>query len=233
MNCDTRTAAVSSARVGRKAEFRRRPMVLVVLTVVIVLDQVTKWWAWRHVPGTFINYGGDALVGATVSGWYADPVGGALLDLLGAGLLATAVSVLVRRRWPAKVLVPGALMVGGWSSNLLDRLGLHHWTAPGSVRGAVDFIHLGQSYYNLADFFIIGATLVFLLGISGLGRRAESRAATIGSVASTTYRQPPKRTRTRTTVFAGALSLIVVVGMGAANHGGTTAPLATASVAGP
>jgi len=36
--------------------------------------------------------------------------------------------------------VPGALVIGGWSSNLLDRLGMHYWTAPGSVRGAVDFI---------------------------------------------------------------------------------------------
>jgi lipoprotein signal peptidase len=230
MNRGTRNAAVSSVRVEQNAELRQRPMVLLVLAVVIVLDQVSKWWAWRHVSGTIINYGGDALVGPTVGGWYADPVGGALLDLLGFGLLSIAVSVLVRRRWPARVLVPGALMIGGWSSNLLDRLGMHYWTAPGSVRGAVDFIHLGRSNYNVADVFIIGATLAFLLGISSLGRRAENRPATVGSVASTTYRQP--RSRTRMSVLAGAAGLIVVVGMGAANDGGMTAPLTTASVAG-
>jgi lipoprotein signal peptidase len=229
MNYGTTTAAVSSARVGPRAGLRQRPMVLVVLAVVIVLDQAAKWWAWRHVPGTLINDGGDPLVGATVGRWYADPVRGALLDLLGFGLLGTAVSVLVRHRLPAKVLVPATLMIGGWSSNLLDRLGMHYWTAPGSVRGAVDFIHVGRDHYNVADFFIISATLLFPLGISCLGRRAENSPATVGSMASTTYRQP--RRRARMSLFAGAVGLVVVVGMGAANHGGMTTPLATAGVA--
>ncbi len=202
-------------------------MVLALLAVVIVLDQATKWWAWRHASGAMINDGGNALVGATVSGWYADPVTGALLDLLGFGLLSTAVSVLVRRGRPAKVLVPGALMIGGWSSNLLDRLGLHYWTAPGSVRGAVDFVDVGQKYYNVADFFIVGATPVCLLGISYLGRWATNRPAAIGSVAPTTHHQP--RVRMRMSAFAAAVGLIVVVGIGAANHGGVSAPLASAS----
>jgi lipoprotein signal peptidase len=229
MNRGMRIAGASSVQVARKDEFRQGPVVLVVLTVVIVLDQATKWWAWRHVSGTIINAGGDALVGATVGGWYADPLRGALLDLLGFGLLSTAISVLVRCRLPATVLVPGALMIGGWSSNLLDRLGMHYWTAPGSVRGAVDFMPLGRNYYNFADFFIIGATLVFVLSIGCLGGRAASGPATSGSVASTTYHQP--RTRARMSVLAGAAGLVIVVGMGAAHHDGTTTPLATVSVA--
>jgi hypothetical protein len=53
-------------------------------------------------------------------------------------------------------------MVAGWSSDLLDRLGLHTLTAPGSVRGAVDFIELGHAYYNVADFVIVGATALLL-----------------------------------------------------------------------
>jgi hypothetical protein len=52
---------------------------------VIVLDQATKWWAWRHVPGAIINYGGDSFVGDRVGGWYAGPVTGALLDFADVG----------------------------------------------------------------------------------------------------------------------------------------------------
>jgi len=146
-------------------------MVFAPLAAVVVLDQATKWWAWRHVSGADINPGGDFLVGRTVGRWYADPVKGALLDLLDFALLGIAVSVLARRRRPAAVIVPGAAMLGGWGSNLLDRLGLHYWTAPGSVRGAIDFIHVGGFNFNLADFFIIGATPVFLLAVGCLGRR--------------------------------------------------------------
>ena len=223
----TRTLAVSAVPVERQGKLGQRWMVFALLAVVIVLDQVMKWWAWRHASAAIINNGGNPYVGATIGGWYADPVTGALLDLVDFGLLTTTVFVLVRRRRPIKVLVPGALMIGGWISNLLDRLGLHYWTAPGSVRGAVDFIHLGHHFYNVADFFIIGATPVFLLCIGFLGRRAENRPATTRAVASRTPRQA--RTRTRMSVFAGALALIVVVvGIGAANYGGVSVtPLAS------
>lgn len=156
---------------------------LCLIAGVAVLDQAAKWWAWRHVPWTKINSGGDILVGTTVSGWYASPVTGALLDLLDFGMLSIAVSALARWRVPAAVRVPGALMIGGWGSNLLDRLGIHYWTAPGSVRGVVDFIHLGSHFYNVADFFIIGCTPVFLLAAGYQGARAAMRAITAGSVA--------------------------------------------------
>src|SRR6202044_2338329 len=122
---------------------RQRFLVLALLVVVVALDQAAKWWAWRHFSWTRINSGGDAIIGRRIGAWYADPVTGALLDLLVFGLVSIAVSVLARGRAPAAVSVPGALMTGGWGSNLLDRLGSHYWTAPGSVRGVVDFIHFG------------------------------------------------------------------------------------------
>jgi hypothetical protein len=59
---------------------------------------------------------------------------------------------LIRTGHPSGSTVCGSLMVGGWSSNLLDRLGMHYWTAPGSIRGAMDFINIGGYYYNFADF---------------------------------------------------------------------------------
>lgn len=190
------------------------------LVVVVVLDQAAKWWAWRHFSWTRINSGGDVLVGRTISAWYAGPVTGALLDLLDYGLLSIAVSVLARRRAPAAVRVPGALMTGGWASNLLDRVGIHYWTAPGSVRGVVDFIHLGGHYYNVADFFIITCTPLFLLAAGYRRVRAARRPAAAGRV------PPPARRRARAWVRIPALAgagLILVVSLGAANYGGVNA----------
>ena len=190
------------------------------LVVVVALDQAAKWWAWRHLSWTRINSGGDVLVGRTISAWYAGPVTGALLDLLDYGLLSIAVSVLARRRAPAAISVPGALMTGGWASNLLDRVGIHYWTAPGSVRGVVDFIHLGGHYYNVADFFIIGCTPLFLLAAGYQRVRAARRPAAAGRV------PPPARSRARAWVRIPALAgagLILVVSLGAANYGGVNA----------
>jgi lipoprotein signal peptidase len=164
----------------------QRSIVLGMLAAIIVLDQTVKWWAWRHVP-TFINRGGDVLVGSTVSDWYADPLQGLLLDLLDFGLLSIAISVLWQRRHSMVVLISGCMMIGGWSSNLLDRLFMHSFTAPGSDRGAVDFIPISPHYYNVADFFIIVGTPLFVLAVGAtyLGKRSGKRPATSGPLTST------------------------------------------------
>jgi lipoprotein signal peptidase len=197
-------------------------MVIALIAAVIVLDQSVKWWAWRHFSWTKINSGGDMLVGRTIGGWYAGPVTGALLDLLDFVLVSTAIYVLVRCRASAAVKAPGALVIGGWGSNLLDRLGMHYLTAPGSVRGAVDFMHIGGHYYNIADFFIIGCTPLFLLAVAYQGMRAVLRPATARSM------PPPVRGRLRPGIPAllGA-GLIVAVSLGAANYGGVNAASCT------
>jgi lipoprotein signal peptidase len=189
--------------------------VLSLLVVVVALDQLAKWWAWRHVSGTRINPGGDVLVGRTIGAWYSGPVTGALLDLLDVGLLSIAVSVLARWRVTAVVGVPGALMTGGWASNLFDRLGAHFWTAPGSVRGVVDFIHIGEHYYNVADFFIIGCTPLFLLAA---GYQAV-RAARLPRAAVSLPARSRLLAQARIPALASA-GLILVVALGAANYGG-------------
>jgi lipoprotein signal peptidase len=222
------TVAVPPVRAERDNRLGQRQLVFALLVAVVVLDQATKWWAWRHVSVVIINGGGDPLVGARIGRWYAAPVTGALLDLLDVGLLSVAVSVLLRRRRPTGVLVPGALVFAGWSSNLLDRLVMHYWTAPGSARGAVDFFHLGHHYYNVADVFIVGATPVFLLGLGYLGGRTANPSATREPAARTRPRGP--RTSTRMSVLAAALAVIVVAGIGAANYGGVTDSLASARV---
>jgi lipoprotein signal peptidase len=192
-------------------------LVLALVTAVVVLDQAVKWWAWRHVAHTVINSGGDILVGRTISAWYSDRASGALLDLMDVALLSVVVWILTRSRTSTAVHVPGALMAGGWGSNLLDRLGFHYWTAPGSARGVVDFIHIGVHYYNVADMFIIGCTPVFLLAAGYHCVRAV-RSRTAAAV------RLPARSRARMRILALASAVVVVVvALGAANDGGVNA----------
>jgi lipoprotein signal peptidase len=206
-------------------------LVFALIALVVVIDQSTKWWAWRHVPWSKINPGGDILVGQTIGSWYAAPATGALLDVLDFALLSAAVWALARYRIPAFVTVPGALMVGGWGSNLLDRLGTHYWNAPGSVRGAVDFIYLGDRYYNLADFFIIGCTPLFVLAAGWYAVLAVRqpavtarplRARTWPTSRPTARSRARLRARLRAAAVAGA-GLILVVVLGATHDGGVSA----------
>jgi lipoprotein signal peptidase len=159
---DGQPGAYAAAVPGAWGAGQRRTA-LALLGAVVLLDQTTKWWGWRHASRAIINPGATWFVGQPVDGWFSGATSGALLDLLGVGGLSIVWFLLVRRRRRGLVLVSGVLMTGGWGSNLLDRLGLHALTAPGSVRGAADFIHLGPAYFNVADFVIVGATLVFLL----------------------------------------------------------------------
>jgi lipoprotein signal peptidase len=203
---------------------RQGAIVLTLLVVVVVLDQAAKWWAWRHVPWAKINSGGDPLVGPTIGALYDRPVTGALLDLLDFGLLSVAALVLARCRTTAAVRVTGALMIGGWMSNLVDRLGLHYWTAPGSVRGVVDFIHIGGFYYNFADFFIIGCTPLFILAVGYQVLRAAWQPAAAGSAPPPARHRVRARVRARMRIPAAAgAGLILVVALGAANYGGVHA----------
>ena len=147
------------------------------IATVSVVDQATKWWAWRNASSAIINAGGTWVIGRPVGGLFSGPVSGPVLDFLDVGLLSLAGFILVSRPRRTLSLVSGALMIAGWSSNLLDRLGMHILTAPGSVRGAVDFIRLGPPYWNVADFVIAGATVLSLVAACTRGRR-RVRAAT-------------------------------------------------------
>jgi lipoprotein signal peptidase len=206
---------VQSSTAEPQARTRQGVLVLALIAAVVVVDQSAKWWAWRHFPWSRINSGGDLLVGHTIGAWYANPVTGALLDLLDVGLLSIAVLILAHSRVATTVRVTGSLMIGGWGSNVMDRLGLHYWTAPHSVRGVVDFIHVGGYYYNVADFFIIFGTPLFLLAAVYEGVRAAMGLAAARRVS------PPARRRVRVRIPAlvGA-GLVLAVALGAANYGG-------------
>jgi lipoprotein signal peptidase len=194
------------------------------LAGIVVVDQALKWWAWRHAAAVHINYGGDRLVPHTLGSFYKRPWTGALLDLVDSGLLVTAAFLFLRRPHSMLSTVAGCSIIGGWASNLLDRLGMHYWTAPGSVRGVVDFIPINGHVYNVADLFIIGATPLFVLTMGGAGlRRLIVRThAHCAPATSTNIR----RSRVRRTLFAvpAMFCLATAVTMGAANFGGTIAP---------
>jgi lipoprotein signal peptidase len=224
---------VRRSTVQREGKLGQGSIVLALIAAVVVVDQAMKWWAWQHVAGATINSGGDVLVGSTIGGWFADPVKGALLDLLDVGLLTVASLVMLRRPVSVAVLATGSAMIGGWSSNLLDRLIMHFWTAPGSVRGVVDFIHVGHHYYNVADFVIIGATPLFLIAVGAqyLRRSVPKRPARYGSKTATFHRH---RNRGRIAILVGVVGLTVVVGTGAANDSGANKPVtASASTSAP
>lgn len=173
MSCDTRTMPAMSLGVSRDHRTIQRLLLLALVAAVVLLDQATKWWAWRHLASSsMINPGGSRLVGATIGAWYTGQVMGPVLDVVDLAVLCSGTYVLVRRRRPVTVLVTGALMAGGWWSNLLDRLVMHDVTAPGSVRGAVDFLAFAGDYYNLADIVIAAATPLFLLAVGVTGWRA-------------------------------------------------------------
>ncbi len=219
MSYDSPTTAIRQTQATPKERPPHRPTVPALLAMVIVVDQLGKWWAWRHAPLAKINYGGNIFVGDTISQWYADPTTGALLDLMDFGLLSAAAFVLTHYRPPPAILVPGGLMVGGWTSNLVDRLGMHYVTAPGSIRGAVDFIPLGSIRYNLADVFIVCGTLLFLLATT-----LSTLSTNQSSTATPSPRTRHRRRRTWLPAVASATCLVAVVGFGAVNHDGVTTP---------
>ena len=202
----------------------QKPILVAVLLTVTAVDQTTKAWAWRHLTDVHINSGGDPLVSPIVGDWYRDPVRGAALDLVDFALLLGAWLLLARRRRPAAVLVPGGLALAGWTSNLLDRLGLHHWTAPGSVRGVVDFVPYSRRYWNGADIAIMAgsaafalATLVLLVVALVAPRRRPSPAHGTGA--------PVLRGRVRLVVAGGVMTAAVLAAVGALTYAGVSEPL--------
>jgi lipoprotein signal peptidase len=192
---------------------RQRQAALSLLLTVVLVDQITKWWAWRFASKAIINTGSTWFIDGPVSEWFRDPVTGRFLDLANVVLLSVAGVLLVRRPRRPLLLVAGSLMLAGWGSNLLDRLGLHALTAPDTVRGAVDFIPLGPAYYNVADQFIVAATVLYLVAAFSRCRRSASGAARLRVTAA-------PRTWSPAVTSVAVVGLVVAAAVGAENDGG-------------
>ena len=137
-------------------------LAVAVLTVVILADQATKWWAGHFDPSVSVNTGGDAMAPAVLSNSLADPLVGGVLTVVGALLIIRAVAWLARAGCSTLVRIAGLLVAAGWASNVVDRLGLRWYTAPKIVdgRGVVDWLLASSGTgYNLADLAILTGTL--------------------------------------------------------------------------
>src|SRR5437870_9295201 len=194
-------------------------MLVAVFVVVIGTDQAAKWWVWRHFDGSLINSGGYIHLSPAIRSWFANPVSGAFADVVGAVVLLAAIGWLLRRRHPVVVLLGGGLVIAGWVSNLLDRLGLHNVTAPGSARGVVDFIPAGgPGRYNVADLWIICGTV--LLAYAAV-RRCRSRQPRTRIASPAGW---PRGAHGRIVVLIVVLAVIALAVASALDHGGVESP---------
>lgn len=148
-----------------------------VFALVVATDQTAKYVAWRH-GAALLNQGGFIALRPDMRAWFAAPTAGAVADTVGALLVIAGVALLLRRPRRPAVLIGGALVAAGWTSNLLDRFGLHEWTAPGTVRGVVDFIPTGGgSRSNLADGWIALGVLVLVATLAAAAARRRRGSA--------------------------------------------------------
>ncbi len=166
-----------------------------------------------------INSGGYILLGPNIRSWFAQPIAGAVADVVGAVAIVAAVGWLVRRERPTGVLLGGGLIIGGWTSNILDRLGLHNLTAPGSARGVVDFIPDGTpGRSNVADVCIVAGAVVLAFTLVRHRLSGQPRDPTPGN-----YRAG---VRVRIVVLILLLAVITLAVTSAVDDGGAHAPAA-------
>ena len=148
--------------------------------VVVVLDQITKFWAeatlrfgdyievfpWFNLTLAY-NRGAAFSFLASAGGWQR-------FLFLGIGLVATVVIIAWLRRLPAheKITAIGlVLILGGAIGNLIDR------ALYGHVVDFIDWHYAGWHWpaFNIADSAItVGAVLVVLAGLRS-SRKAEAQ----------------------------------------------------------
>jgi lipoprotein signal peptidase len=151
--------------VDRPARTQLRPPacgVSITVLVVVIVDQLSKAWGWRHADRAHVNSGGNMLVSQSVSAWLRNPVLGAAFDVVDTVALAAALLLFVRRPRAPLAGASLSLLLAGCVSNLCDRLGLHYLTAPGSRRGVIDFLHFWGRLWNVADLVIIAGALLLV-----------------------------------------------------------------------
>lgn len=173
-------AASSTVRAGRPI------LATVVVVGVVLLDQLSKWWAVRDLPDDPIRLFGDVGFVVVRNTGSAFSLFQAFTPLLAVVAVVVAV-VLVRavRRTRDLLMVVGlSLILGGAIGNLIDRL----FRAPGFLRGAVvDFVHVGEfPTFNVADSAItVGAVLIATWAVrADLRERREERAGAGPSAAA-------------------------------------------------
>jgi hypothetical protein len=107
-------------------------------------------------------------------------------------------------------------------SNLLDRLAMHYWSSPDSMRGVVDFIPSGgTSRCNVADLWIVAGAL--LLGYILVRRRLE-RAPHEGIASHPTSHPTSRPSRVQVAELVALLVLVTLAVIGAVHYDGVAEP---------
>jgi signal peptidase II len=140
--------------------------------VIILLDQVTKYWAQEFLlPRRISGEGPVVLFGGIVKFTYAENTGAAFSIGTGLTWVFTTIAlvvVFIIFRYARKLgSLPWALslggLLGGAIGNLIDRM----FRAPGPFQGfVVDFIQLPYwAIFNVADMAVVlsGASIAILL----------------------------------------------------------------------
>jgi signal peptidase II len=145
---------------------------------VVVLDQLTKWWAVRDVADDPVRLFGDVGFVVVRNTGSAFSLFQAFTPLLAVVAVVVAVVLVrtVRRTHDTLMVIGLSLVLGGALGNLIDRLS----RSPGFLRGAVvDFVHVGEfPTFNVADSAItVGVALIVIWAIrTDLRERREERA---------------------------------------------------------
>lgn len=162
-------AGQSASPVPASERRASRPFVLVLTlaAVLVVVDQLTKWWAVSELTGRApIDVIGDLLqLRLTYNPGAAFSLGTEYTWVLALIAAASVVAITwISRRVRSRAWAIGlGLMLGGATTHLLDRL----FREPGFMRGhVVDFIDYGPFVGNVADIaLVVGVGLILLLSL--------------------------------------------------------------------
>jgi signal peptidase II len=172
--------------------FRRLRGALVIAAVVVVVDQLTKTWAVRHLVDHDDDIIGSLRLNLAHNTGMAFSRGTGLGPVIGVLALLVVVGLLVSIGRESSALYTPAvgLIVGGALGNVIDRL----FRAPGGFRGGVvDFIDLQWwPIFNVADICVtVGGALLLLSTLRPTpattrpGPSATASAATLDQAATT------------------------------------------------
>jgi signal peptidase II len=168
-------ACPARAVASRVDDVRRAPPRLTLVgataVVVIVLDQITKWWAVRAMAYHSRAIGPIHLTLSHNKG-AAFGLGAGFVPIVALAAIGVVVVAIIMGRATSRPVtaVAAGMLLGGALGNLADRL----FRSPGALRGAVvDFVDLRfWPVFNLADSAItIGCVLLVLF--AGASSRAH------------------------------------------------------------
>lgn len=158
---------------------RARWSMLVVATLVVVIDQLTKWWAVSELPSRDIDLFWTLRLNLTFNSGASFSLGGGQGRLIGLVVVVVAAAILFSG-WNGATM-PGALarglIVGGAIGNLVDRV---FRADDGLLSGrVVDFVDLQWfPVFNVADSaVVVGCVLLVVSLISADSGSTRSASA--------------------------------------------------------